>query len=366
MNSEQAIRAEIDNYNDSIFAIVGFMNFYRFDDTTRKIRNDVLVFQGRRLTPSKQTNAEGAAVEYVTPDLGVLLPTNHGVLAEVKRSFPKDHQHWHDDFQQLMAYDDDLTGWPTPSQKVPTHDIVLLLHQTRAVAVKDYYEQNPGGSLKFTRPFTIVEFNRDSEAQAFFFFRTITGAVSQKPLADRLRLGIPVPMTMYLLQYSTVKLYDAAPPLPCLLELIWTHVVAFKISNTQAYKMPAKKQKVKVEVTPDEISERLETNFSFHGLQQGHADGRQPKVLEKCWVRDACAALVKFGDATWTDTTKTKLIINFVKRENVLDYFVKQCARDPQNNGQMELFKAKGSGKPPPPAPGPPSQSAGQTNTTSP
>ena len=65
MNAEQSIRAEIDNYSDSIFAIVGFMNFYRFDDTTRKIRNDVLVFQGRRLTPSKQTNAEGGTVEYV-------------------------------------------------------------------------------------------------------------------------------------------------------------------------------------------------------------------------------------------------------------------------------------------------------------
>jgi hypothetical protein len=341
MNAEQALRNEIDNYNDSIFAIVGFLNFYRFDDRTRKMRDDVLVFQGRRLTPSEQRKAEGAAADYVTPDLGVLLPTNHGVLAEVKRSFPKNRQHWHDAFQQLMAYDDDLTGWPTPSEKVPNHDIALLLHQTRAVAVKDYYEQNMGGSIKFTRPFTIVEFNRDSEGQAFFFFRTVTGAVSQKLLADRLRLGISVPMSMYLLEYSTVKLYDAPPPLPCLLELIWTHVVAFKISNTPAYKMPARGRKVEVEVTPEEISERLETNFSFHGLQQGHEDGRQPNVLEKSWVRDACAALVKFGDAAWAEGTKTKLIVSFVKREDVLDYFVKQCAKEPEKDAQMELFKLK-------------------------
>ncbi len=339
MNTEQVLWNEIDNYNDSIFAIVGFMNFYRFDDKTGKIRDDVLVFQGRRLTPSKTQNSDSATVEYVTPDLGILLPTNHGVLAEVKRSFPKNQEHWKDDFRQLMAYDDDLTGWPTPAGKVPNHDIVLLLHQTRAVAVKDYYEQNSGGKIQFTRPFTIVEFNRDSEGQAFFFFRTVTGAVSQKPLADRLRLGIPVPMSVYLVQYSTIKLYDAEPPLPCLLELIWTHVVAFKVSNTPAYKMPAKNQKVKVEVTPDEISERLETNFSFHGLQQGHADGRQPKILERSWVRDACAALVKFGDATWTDGTRTKLIVNFVKRENILDYFVKQCAKEPRKNAQMEFFK---------------------------
>lgn len=344
MNAEKVIMSEIDNYSDSIFAIVGFMNFYRYDDDSRKIREDVLVFQGRRLTPSKPKKDNGEDVAYVTPDLGVLLPTNHGVLAEVKRSFPKDQKFWLGDFQQLMAYDDDLTGWPSKTQKVGNHDIVLLLHQTRAIAVNDYYEQNKA-EIKFNRPFCIVEFNRDSEGQEFFFFRTVTGAVSKKSLADRLRLGVPVPMTIYLIQYSTIKLYDAAPPLPYLLELIWTHIVAFKVSNTPGYKMPAKNQKVKVEVTPDEICERLETNFSFHGLQQNHADGRQPKVVEKTWVREACAELVKFGDAKWTDNTKTALIVNFAKRENVLDYFVKQCAKEPKKDDQMELFKEKERGK---------------------
>jgi hypothetical protein len=340
MNAEKIITGEIDNYSDSIFAIVGFMNFYRYNDDSREIRDDVLVFQGRHFTPSKPTKGNGEDIAYVTPDLGVLLPTNHGVLAEVKRSFPKDQNFWMGDFEQLMAYDDDLTGWPNKTQKVRSHDIVLLLHQSRAIAVKDYHEQNKA-KIKFSRPFCIVEFNRDSEGQEFFFFRTVAGVVSQKGLAERLRLGIPVPMSIYLIQYSTIKLYDAAPPLPYLLELIWTHIVAFKVSNASDYKMPAKNQKVKVEVTTNEICERLETNFSFHGLQQNHADGRQPKVVEKTWVREACAALVKFGDANWSDNSMTALIVNFVKRENVLDYFVKQYAREPKKDDQMELFTAK-------------------------
>ncbi len=340
MNAEKVIKGEIDNYSDSIFAIVGFMNFYRYDDDSKKIRDDILVFQGRRLTPSKPKKDSGEDVAYVTPDLGVLLPINHGILAEVKRSFPKDQKFWLGDFQQLMTYDDDLTGWPNKTQKVRNHDIVLLLHQSRAIAVKDYYEQNKA-QIKFSRPFCIVEFNHDSEGQAFFFFRTVTGAVSQQELAERLRHGIPVPMLIYLSQYSTVKLYDAKPPLPYLLELIWTHVLAFKVSNAPSYKMPAKNQKVKVEVTPDEICERLETNFSFHGLQHNHADGRQPKVVEKTWIREACAMLVKFGDAKWTDDSKTGITVNFVKRENVLDFFVKQLAKEPREDDQMELFNAK-------------------------
>jgi hypothetical protein len=366
MNAEQAIRAEIDNYSDSLFAIIGFMNLYRFDDKTRQMRGDVLLFQGRRLTPSpeKSKNANGETVDYVTPDLGILLPGDKGVLGEVKRSFPRDTKYWMDDFQQLMAYDDDLTGWPNASKRVAGHDIVLLLHYSRAVAVKDYYEKHSTDAIRFTRPFAIVEFNRSSQAQEFFSFRCIMGNVSDSYLAERLRLSISVPLEMYVLQYDTVKLYDCAPPLPYLLELIWTHVLALKVSNTPGYRMPAKNQKVKVELTPSEIAESLETHFTFRRLHQGHADALQPQVLKGSLVRDACAALVKFGDASWIDGTKTKLIVNFVKREKVLDYFVSQCTKDPQNNGQMELFKAKGSGKPP--APGPPSQSAGQTNTTSP
>src|SRR5207249_438523 len=129
-NGEQRIRDDIDDYQDSVFAIIGFANFYRFDDTTRTMRDDVVVFQGRRLTPSpaKAVNSDGNPVEFVTPDVGILLPSNLGVLAEVKKSFPADEQHWFDDFKQLMAYDDDLTGWPSASGAVTAHDVVLLVH----------------------------------------------------------------------------------------------------------------------------------------------------------------------------------------------------------------------------------------------
>jgi len=346
MNQEQAFKDEIDNYNDSLFAIIGFMNFYRYDDTTRSMRSDVLVFQGRTLTPSeaKSKNEAGETVHFVTPDLGILLPDGKGILGEVKRSFPLDTARWLDDFKQLMGYDDDLTGWPNDSQKVTAHDIVLLLHQSRAIKVKNYFTENSPKDIHFTRPFSIVEFNRSSQGKEYFFFRNVSGNVSDQNLASRLEEGINVPMGIYLIQYSTVKLYDSTPPLPYLLELIWTHVVAVKVTSIPGYKIPAKKQKVKIELALDEISERLEKNFSFHGLQQGHANARQPRVLKDTALQQACAALVKFGDAEWTDTTKTKLSVNFVKREDVLDYFIKCCTKEPGNNGQMDLFNTKDKG----------------------
>ena len=348
MNNGQSFRDEIDNYNDSLFAIIGFMNFYRYDDKKRAMRGDVRVFQGRKLTPSKakSKNDAGETVEFVTPDLGVLLPDGNGVLGEVKRSFPLDTKFWLDDFKQLMAYDDDLSGWPNASQKVSAHDIVLLLHQSRAVKVNKYLaEELDKKEIQFARPFSIVEFNRSSQGKEYFFFRNVSGNVSDINLAARLEEGINVPMEIYLVQYSTIKLYDSTPPLPYLLELIWTHVVAVKVTSTPGYKIPAKKQKVKIDLDLDEISERLEKNFSFHGLQKGHADTRQPRVLKDTAIQQACAALVKFGDAVWTDNTKTKLTVSFVKRDDVLDYFIQCCAKEPGNNGQMDLFNTKDKGK---------------------
>lgn len=91
MNSQENFRNKIDDYEQTIHAIVGFINFYRYDDPTQKMKTNVLVFQGRRLEPSPQraTNSNGEAIRYVTPDLGVLLEIKNGVLGEVKEKFSK-------------------------------------------------------------------------------------------------------------------------------------------------------------------------------------------------------------------------------------------------------------------------------------
>jgi hypothetical protein len=89
--AKQTVRDEIDKYSSSIHAIVGFANFYLYDDARRTNRPGVRVFQGLRLTPSveKATTPEGNTVDYVTPDLGVLLPTNTGCLVRSSCPSPK-------------------------------------------------------------------------------------------------------------------------------------------------------------------------------------------------------------------------------------------------------------------------------------
>ena len=48
---KKEIQEEIENYKDTLYAIIGFMNLYRYDDEKGLMRSDVIVFQGRRLTP---------------------------------------------------------------------------------------------------------------------------------------------------------------------------------------------------------------------------------------------------------------------------------------------------------------------------
>jgi hypothetical protein len=342
-DGEQRIRDDIDDYQDSVFAIIGFANFYRFDDTTRTMRDDVVVFQGRRLTPSpaKAVNSDGNPVEFVTPDVGILLPSNLGVLAEVKKSFPADEQHWFDDFNQLMAYDDDLTGWPSASGAVTAHDVVLLVHWSRGRAVCKFYDKHQGREIQFQRPFCIVEFNRSNERQAYFSFRIANGNLSDAGVNAKLENGVQVPMLALTRAYSEIKIYDSEPPLAYMLHLIWEQVINNKASENPKYSALRKKQRIDVEVSVEEVVNELHEKFSFRQLHTVDSD-RQPKIPKAEWVQRAFDRLVKAGEAEWLDRPSGRLKARFTKHNDVLAHFVELCAKDQEATGQLPLFRETG------------------------
>ncbi len=347
MSREQELRNEIDSYKDSLYAIVGFMNLYRYDDDAKKMKDDVILFQGRQLSPPK-VEIEGQAFtggsqQFVTPDIGILLPDESGVLGEVKASFPEDRLLWIRDFQQLMKYDQELTGWPNSSGRVKNHDVVLLLHYSRSVAVRKFYDEKKGSEINFTRPFCIVEFNRLPQAKEYFSLRIQMGTLSQKQLSDRLEEGVQIPMIVYVSEYSACKIYDCMPPMPYLLDLIWSHVVTLKASEDPKFPRLRKNQKLEVEIPVSEITEQLYKQFSFYHLHGDQAE-RQPKIPKQRWVKKACERLVTAGNASWIGENKERLKFGFVRLEDVLDYFVKLCAQDPKAETQGELFPESDTG----------------------
>lgn len=341
MSREQELKNQIDNYKDTLFAIVGFMNLYRFDDQTRTMRGDVVVFQGRRLDPVPENDGETenevkVQADAVTPDIGILLPNNTGVLGEVKATFPNNRALWISAFEQLMSYDQELSGWPNSAGTVNTHDVVLLVHYTRAVAVRKFYEEKKGTEINFTRPFCIIEFHRVDQAREYFSLRTQLGAVSNPTLNSKLEESVPIPMSVYVQQYSTHKLYDSNPPTPYLLDLIWSHIVTLEASANSKFTRLRKNQSIDVELGVDQITNRLYEQFSFYTLHSDHTD-RQPKTPRKAWVRDACDRLIASGDATWIGESRERIKFKFIRRDDVLDYFIKLCSQEAQ--AQISLFE---------------------------
>ena len=345
MASDVDVRDRIDDYTDTIFAMVGFANFYRFDDETRQMKDEVIVFQGRRLTPSPEraTTDRGDKRGDVTPDLGIWYRSNRGVLGDAKQSFPENRDFWVGDFEQLMAYDDDLTGWPCDGERVDQHDVVLLVHQSRAVAVGDYYEQHQAtGRISFARPFSIISYNRSNQRAPYFFFEKRVGTLSEGALDGRLHEGVSVPMAGLRDAYSTVKLWDSKPPVPYIAQLIWEHVVFRRASEDARFAKLRKDQKLEVPLAVDEIVEELNRGFSFRTLcpnPSEHGTPREPHVPRRKWCLEACNALVDGGCAKWASDSREDVVVYFRKVEDVLEYMLAVCGGTADRESrQLPLF----------------------------
>lgn len=321
MTEEQKIKNKINDYIQTIHAIVGFMNLYRFDDQTRSIDDKVIVFQGRKLYKKADSSI------YYTSDLGILLENNDGILGEVKKSFPKDQEHWMDDFKQLMSYDQELSDWPSKSGGVTNQDIVLIVHQTRAGSIRKYYNERIGAEINFTRPFVLVQFNQSLESEHFYFFQKLIGELTHEGINQRLDIGISIPMSVLLKLYSTIKVYDSKPPLPYTLFLIWEHVVVDKAQRDPKFLKLKRNQKIEITISIHEILNTLQNGFSFQLL----SPDKQPKMPLREWIIEACEFLIKFDMASWIDASKANLKIIFKKYEDVLQHFIELHLQSPEN-----------------------------------
>lgn len=345
--SQQILKEAVDNYKDTIYAIIGFMNLFLYDDVSKQMRLNILPFQGCKLYPvngednsSKEKKNNG---EYITPDIGIVLSEDYGIIGEVKCSFPKDTEHWKDDFTQLKKYDQDLKGWPSPSGEVKTFDVVLLTHYSRSVAVKKYYQEN--AEFKLIHPFAIIEYNRFTQSKEFFSLRIQMGNISDSTVNKRLEEGIPIPMNVFIKEYSRYKLYDVKPPLPYLLEVIWTNIVALKASENPKFSLLRSNQKIEVEFELNELTDLLYTQFTFYQLSASRPELQnyyksQPKYPKYSWIVEACKKLIETGDAAWKDESAQIIIFYFKRRKDIYEYFLNICATS-ENKNQLDLFIEK-------------------------
>lgn len=330
--TKEEIKEKIDDYEQTVCAILGFMNLYRFDDKTKTFKVDVKLFQGRKL------KIDGKEQE-VTPDLGILEKNKTGVIGEVKKTLPQDQEYWLNKFEQLKKYDNELIGWDTDDKKVNNHDIVLLTHIKISRKVKDYYEKNIiNTENEIKKSFSIIEFYRTEENNSYFSFRKEYGKLSNIKIDSELYSGISIPMKVYIDNYSCNKLYDDFPPLAYLMSLIWENIIQLKASDDYDNKFSRlrKRQKLDIDISIDDIIDKLHKGFSFYNLQNNEEN--QPIIPKRNWIIKACDKFVDIKEATWKDSNKKELIFKYQKYDNILEHFIEKCIDENPNNEQENLF----------------------------
>lgn len=332
MNSRQ-VEGDIDHYRNTALTIIAFMSLCRFDKDSEAERSDVKAFQGR-----KMSSAQG---KELSPDIIIQYAEQSGIVAEVKMSFPMDENHWIDDFHQLMEYDDDLKNWDTDDGAIALYYIVLIVHQSRSVRVEEFYKDGvASGSIQFKRNFFIVESNRSDEAQTYIYLRLKCGiAPDNYDLYNTLHNGIPIPMEKILPKHSMHMIYDAKPPLPYLMFIIWQYFVsnkAFEDPNRDKIRL---RGKVSISTSTEEIKAFLSENFSINEFNS-HNRAYQPIVPKREWIKEVIDALVILKLGEWVDVKQGNCVIAF-KRGLTKEEFIRLCVEHNlygSDEGQTELF----------------------------
>lgn len=327
--TKQKISNTNDDYMNTIYAIMGFMNIYSFE--LKKNGIDVLVFQGRRLDKS---NPKG---NIVTPDVGVLDSENSGVIGEVKNNFNSEEQYWIKSFEQLLKYDDDLIGWPNKSETVQSHDIVLLVHESRSRKVRDYYLSKKDSEIKFNRPFIIIEYGRSDQGKQYFKFRIEHGTLTNTTIHNKFYNLVQYPMDVFVTQYSCVKLYDGKPHLSWMLLCIHQCMVDKATADGIFVKL-GKNTKLPLKTSIDEIITILRDNYSFKQLTGAHPE-RQPNPPSKEWVVEAVEKLISVGEIKSKDGAYKELTYFLKRHENMSakDYYETICLDTPMDDNQLSL-----------------------------
>jgi len=353
MDNKTKYKNIINDYEDTIFAILGFMNFYRYDDATKSMRNDVKVFQGRHLKrleqlenkedqSEKDKSKKHSFIEHtITPDISIVYNGNIGVIGEVKKSFCNDSDKWIDDFKQLMLYDGNIISWPTVDGKISSCELVLLLHYSRAVRVRDYYLSKKGSGIKFICPFSIIEFQHTEEGNHYFSFRLVEGQLQDESIHKKLHDGVEVPMEIFSNIYSQIALYDSEPPIPYLLDIAWRYVVTQIAMQDERFPSLFKNHKLEVVVDIDAVLDILSESFSFKQLHGSDIEN-QPVIPKREWIIRAFDALCKAGEAKWLDNTNQRVSIIFRKYDDPLEKFIEICAKycnEIEDEIQVELFE---------------------------
>lgn len=292
------IREDADNYVNSVLAVLALVNELRWDSTERQLRSSTKYEVGRRMTTSAGNPISPET--QITPDF-VVQESMYGVIGEITYSLAPDEAGWLEKLKQLRKYDDDLLGWWTPTEKLPSHDIACLVQFSRMVIVSDIlakHRKKKKSDLKFKRNLAIVGFNRSSGAtQEYMSLIKNFGELSDETTSERLRKSVQVPLERLVIEYKDKKFVDFEPPMAYLLQMLWENLFT---SYLDEFPYDEGKKYTPIRITVDRVTDDLQKAYGFSSTGP-----RSPEVPKKRWIRKALDHLVVFGFATKIDDEYT-------------------------------------------------------------
>jgi len=240
-----------------------------------------------------------------------------GIVAEAKKSLPKNQQTWASFLEQLRKYDDFLTGWWTQDQQMPEYNALLLLHHSRSRLFIQYLQEALRTDPAAVGPRSaVVEFSTSMETELYYFFRLEYGALRDAELHPRLASGVQIPFERVLTSYPSLHYYDSEPPTELLLTELWSGVFPSLLGDL---KIDEALNAFPLRVSVAELTLELQRAFGSATLP---IDVRSVEFPKQSWVRKALDRLVGYKYAKPPDQGDTYTVLYRPFKKDVMERFI--------------------------------------------
>ncbi len=323
-----AIKQKIEDYYSTIHALQAFVSMTTWDNGKMK---DAFHSLGRRMHTS--LNNRISSDNRITPDAVIQRTPTLGYVVEAKKNLPSNtRQEWDKVIEQLLKYDDDLTGWWTDTGYIDNHCVVLLLEISRGVEFTDYLKQYlQSNQISFARKTSVVEFNRADEFRSYFMLRTRWGDIDDNVIQDALRKGLKIVREDVVGTYGEKKFYDVEPETEFTMVVLWQDIFTDFAQSAEFDK--ALKAYI-IEVDVNALTKELQRLYG----SQGNAAG-EVQFPRKAWIKKACNGFVRVGVADVIDKDRYRIYFKAL-RGDLITRFAKQRKKtraNKESDGTQQL-----------------------------
>ena len=331
----------IDNYLSTIHGLLAFRLAVTWRDENTVSHNCSF---GRQMTPS--TTESEQAVNNLTPDAVIQIGSDLGYVVEAKRSFPMQQDYWENDIQQLLTYDDNLTGWWTDDETINGMNVVGLIWTTFARPFSQLLSQTvETNQYSFINPTSVIEFSRIGERRPIIRLRKEWGELSDPELEQSWINGISIPLELIVSgNVKPYKFYDDKPPIEYIMAILWNDF--FTMMAVDVELDDSTKSKL-LEVDVDQLAKELQNHYGSRGL-----NARDRQFPSSSWIREALDALSSLGlaepllneDGSRSDRflVKFKTTLRTGESGDLIEKFYKYRSKQPSNDEtaprQMDLI----------------------------